>query len=281
MSAACRLVVRNFHDEATLTTEIPAADGFEIVNTQNCIRGDVWRSTGPADQSIFGTFADGFARTISSFSFFRHRCSGGNVRFEGFSDPAWTTRVIDSTVLPVIWYTATDGLDWGVNPYGTGSTDPFVTLAPFRAWLTPAACLSYKITFSDNVSTYGAAYWQVCRFFIGNHYATPRQPNFGLMLGRADLTDRDRSVGGSLRTNLSESWKTMSMEFNGITEDQRPAWIDIMEYALTGRDIVFSLYSEDFTRLGRDHFINCTMSGLDAINRQVRVLTKKLQIEEV
>lgn len=281
MGATFRIVPRNFHDEATLTTEFPAAIGFGIEQTQDFVQGHVWRSTSGSDQSIFGTFEDGLPRTISSFSFFRHLCAGGNVRFEGFSDDAWTTRVIDSTVLPVIWWTGTDGMDWGIDPYGAGSTDPFITRAPYRAWLTPAACLSYKITFSGNVGTFGAAFWQVCRFNVGNYWQPTRPPTFGVGLGMGNLTDRNRSQGGSLRTNNGAAWKTMTMDFIRIAESERAAWLDIMEYAGTGRDMVVSLFSEDGTRLERDYFVDCAMTSLDAINRPVRVLTKKLQIEQV
>ncbi|MGH7605400.1 MAG: hypothetical protein ACRENK_15570 [Gemmatimonadaceae bacterium] len=272
---------RNFHDEATLSTQFVSATDMTAPNTQNCQRSKVWRSTDGTDQYVRGTFADSLARSASFFGFFRHRCHGGTVQLQLYSDAAWTTQVYDSGALAVINVVPTDGADWGINPYGSGSIDPFLLDAPYWLYFTPTACLSYQISFAANVSTYGAAYWQVCRFFLGKYFEAAVNPDYGATLGFVDQTEVNRSRGGSRRTNVGVSWRVMQMDLNSIHEDERAAWLDIARQCGTGRDLVLSLFPEDGTRLERDNIVNAEFSALNAIGRQVSRLTSHLQIEEV
>ena len=108
MTAALRIIPRNFHAEATLSTQFAPVDGYSIVNTQNTQRSRVWRSTDGTDQYINGTFDDGLERTVAHFSFFRHRCHGGKVRLRLYSDVSWTTMVYDSGALDTINVVPTD-----------------------------------------------------------------------------------------------------------------------------------------------------------------------------
>lgn len=252
-----------------------------VENTQNCQRSRVWRSIDGTDQYIAGTFDDGLARTVSSFQFFRHRCHGGTVQLQLYSDDSFTTLAYDSSALDVINVIPDDDNDWGIDPYGFGSNDPFLLDAPYWLYLPPTATLSYKITFAGNVATFGASYWQVCRLFLGNYFEVAKNPAFGATLGFIDQTDSNRSRGASLRTNVGPIWRTMGMDMNYIREDQRAMWLDIVRYCGTGRDFILSLFPEDGTRLERDHFVNAKFSALNAIGRPVKVLTTKLQIEEV
>lgn len=280
--ANVRIIPRNFHDEATLATQLAPVTGNSIDNTKDRQRTRVWRSTAGTDQYISGTFADGLSRTVSFLGIFRHRCHGGQIRLRLYSDAAWTTQVYDSGLVNAINVVPTDGLDWGVNPYGSGSIDPLLTNAPFWLWFTPTACLSYRVYFSSNVSTYGAAYWQVCRFFLGRYFSLGYNPSYDAALGREDQTDSNYSRGGSLISNVGPSRKVMTMDIARIPESERAAWLDILEYCGTGRDLVISWFPEEATRRERDHLINGVMSALDPLERwHLLYLRKRLQIKEV
>lgn len=276
-----RIVPRNFHDEATLVTSIAPVTGYSILNTQNGIRSRVWRSPDGTDQFVGGSFDDGLDRTISHFSFFRHRCHGGQVRLELFSDSAYSSQVFDSGPLDIINITPTDDNDWGIDPYGLGSNDPFLTESPYWLWLDPVPCLSYRVSYSDVNTVFGYDYWQVSRFFVGNYFEVGINPDYGATLGFIDQTDRNRSRGGSLRTNSGPAWRTMQMDFTTLAETDRAAWLDIMRYCGTGKDFVLSLFPEDGTRLERDNIVNAKFSSLDPIVRQSGYLTKRIQIEEI
>lgn len=281
-----RVVPRNFHDEATLTVSSPEASGFPIANTQNCIRTKVYRSVTAGDITISGTFGLGsYARTPAFFGMFLHQCHGGQIRLQLYSDYNWVTQVYDSTVLNVINVMPTDGMDWGADPFGNGPNDPFFELAPHWQWLVNGspglACRSYKITLSSLAFTYGRSVWQVSRFFLGPSMELFRQPEFGASLGIIDQTDRNRSRGGSLRTNIGANWRTAELSLGAMEESERAAWLDIFRYCGTGRDFVLSVFPEEGTRIERDYLLNCKFATLNAIGREVNRLTGRLQIEEV
>lgn len=277
-----RIVPRNFHDEASLATELAPVDGYSIDNTKDAQRSRVWRSSDGTDQYVAGSFDDGVARKISFFGFFRHRCHGGSVRLRLYGDVAYSVPVYDSGAVPVINITPTYGLDWGVDTYGDGSTDPFITETPFWLWFDSVECLSYKISFSGNVSTYGYAYWQVARFFLGHTFELDYTAQYGATLNVVSQTDRNRSRGGSLRTNVGPTWRTMTMDIIRLPESQRAAWLDVMRYLGTGRDFVLSLFPEEGTRKERDHILNCKFPTLDAMDRwHPSFLKKRIQVEEI
>jgi hypothetical protein len=280
--ANLKITPRNFHDEATLSVQIAPPTGFSITNTQNTQRGRVWRSVDGTNQYWSGTYDDALPRTASAFSLFRHRCRGGNVRLQLYSDAAWTTQVYDSTALPVSNISITEGLDWGINPYGEGNIDPFATEAPYWLYFNETQHLSYRVTFSSNVSTYGYAYWQICRVYLGLHYELPYTALYDFPINYVDRTDRNRSRGGSLRTNTGQDWKTMTLEIKRVPAADGPGWLDIMHYLKTGKDFVLDLYPGEDTRRRRDHFIDCKFSQLDPLLRfHPEYLSKRIQIEEV
>lgn len=281
MSSNLIIVPRNFHDEATLSVEFPSVVGFPASNTQNRIRSRVWMATDGTDQSIYGTYADNLSRTASYFGMFRHLCQGGNVRLRLYTDASWTSLIFDSSANPVINVVVIDGIDWGIAPYsGGGTIDPFLLEAPYWLYFSPTAHLSYRITFTGNVTTYGTPFWQVCRLVLGNFFQVNINPSYGHTIGFVDQTDSNRSRGGTLRTNIGPTWKTMQMQLDAVEESERAGWLDIMRYVGTSRDFVTALFVGENSRRERDHHILGLFSNLDALGRQVNRLTKKFQIQE-
>jgi len=281
--AFLRIAPRNFHDEATVTADSEAT-GFEVINTQNDIRTRVWRSTSSSDATVSGTMGDNIDRTISVFGMFLHRCHGGKIQFKLYSDTAWSSLVFDSGAVDVINIIPTDGMSWGYNAfpsYSAGDLDPFIEFQPYWLWLDPTACKSYKIVLSNHSSDFGRAEWQASRFFLGNYVEMLRQPDFGATLARVDLTDRNRSRGGSLRTNVGSSYRTMEMNLGALAETERAAWLDIMNWTGTGRAFLISLFPEEGTRFERDHIMLAKFVSLNAIGREVHRLTHRIQIEEL
>lgn len=277
-----RIVPRNFHDEATLSSELAPVDGFPITNTQNTRRTRVWRTPDGTDQYWLGTYDDGVSRTSGFFGFFRHLCHGGNVRYRLYSDAAWTTQVFDSGTLPVNNLSITEGFDWGINPYGDNSIDPYFTESPFWLWHAPTQHLSYKVNFTGNVSTYGTAYWQISRVIIGPYKELPYTALYDYPLGVIDQTDRNRSRGGSLITNQGPNWRVMTLDVKRVPEADRADWMDIRKRCGTGRDFVLSVYPEDGDRMERDHMINCKFAASDPLLRWHHDYSStRFQLEEV
>lgn len=280
-----RIVPRNFHDESTLTVSVAEAAGYEILNTQNRIRTRAWRSSTGGDVTIRGTFGPTYPRTPSFFGMFLHQCHGAKIQLLLYSDDAWTSTIYDSGVNDVVKVQPTDGMDWGFDPFSLGPNDPFAEDAPYWLWIEPGspppACLSYEILLSSHSATYGRTVWQASRFFLGPTMELFRQPEFGASLGYAAQTDRNRSRGGSLRTNVGVQWRTMELSLGAMEESERAAWLDIFRYCGTGRDFVLSLFPNEGTRKERDYILNCAFASLNPINREINRLTGRLQIEEV
>lgn len=276
MSAFLRVVPLNFHDSGTLSTSVAPVTDFPAEDTQNSIRSKGWRSPNLTTQYIAGTLDSD--RTATHFSLFRHTCAGADVRLQLYSDAAWTTQVYDSGTVAVKNVAATDPYDWGVDPFGVGQNDPFVLEAPFWLWFTATTFRSYRITFSG--TPLDSTYFQVSRIWLGKHFELARQPVFGASIGPADQTVRNRSIGGSLRTDISASWRVMVLDLSGVNEDERATWGKIARQLGAGRDFVLSLYPEDGTEKERDHTLNVKFSALDPILRNSAVYSKRLQLEE-
>jgi hypothetical protein len=291
MTANFRIIPRNFHDEATLTITASGElnSDFAVTNTQLHPRSSVWRSNaapgGPTPSSIDikGTFSRN--RKVTFFGAFRHLCHGSKFRLQLYSDAAWAVSVYDSTALDALqsaWIN-NSGYAWGDDPYTISAYDPLVLESPFWLWFTEKTIRSYKLTVSNYTVGYGPdyLYWQIGRLWLGRHIEPLINPDFGLSIGWQDNTQRSRTQGGSLRTVLGNRWRVMKMTLGRVDETERAFWLDMLAFCQLGNDIVVSVFPEEASRRERDHLLDCKMSTLDVLGRQVSWLEKTLALEEL
>lgn len=266
-----RIVPKNDWDEATLTVSAAAEIGFEAENTQNTIRGKTWRTTSNAGQSITAVWPS--AITLSHFSMHRHLNHAGSFRWQLYDDAAATSEVHDSGVLPATSYTTIEPYSWS-----NGDDDPFLSRAPTWYWHAPVANVrAAKLTFSG---TPGQAYWQTSRIWCGRYFELARTAARGIQLGQFDNTDRERTQGGSLRTNAGESWRQMTFDLKAINEDEFATWVDIREYVGTSKDVVVSVFPGDGTRKEALYMMAGRLVNLNDIGRPTHLMTMRVQIEE-
>jgi len=275
-----RLVPRNFHDEATLSTQLTAQPGFGITNTQNTLRDSVWRGAGIATQYVRGVFPDD-GRKINFFGLFRHKCHGGTVQLQLYNMPDWTGSVYNSGELETVDLISLGNFDWGTDPLGIVN-DPFVDESPFYLFIPPVGVKSYQITFRDTHTQAGAINWEVGRIWLGKYFEVSINPNYGSAIGFSDNSDHSRTRGGSNKTNVGAFWRSLVLDLAWILEEDRATWLDVCRYAMTARDVVVSVFPEepDDKRFERDHVMNGKFSSLDPLGRQVSYLTKRVVIEE-
>lgn len=284
--ANLRIVPRNFHDEATVTAS-EAASGFPATNTQNDGRDTAWRSSTTGTVTIDGTFSRN--RVINVFGMFHHVNHGGSIRFQGFTDAAWTTGATGGdtgtvSINKVVGGSSDTSYAWGDDPYSIGQYDPLFTESPYWYWFASNVTIrSYRITLSSHSSAYGySSYWQISRLFLGKYWSPRINPSYdGSGLTWNDNTDSERSRGGSLRANMGARWREMKMQFNGIDEDEAPVWMDIMAYAQRSRAVMVSLFPEEGTRAERDNTALVKFTSLDVLGRQVNRLTKNMAVSEI
>lgn len=265
-----RIVPHNLHDDATVTGTGTAVTGFPVTYTQNTIRGRSLRISG-SSFVIKGTLAG--TRSASHLSLHRHTiAAGATVTLELFSDAAWTSSVYDSTALDIASFTDDSGgsaFDFGLESAFTRSNVPFVH------WFTPTEFQSYEITLSSISSP------EVNRVFLGLGFEFQVNPDYGAPLSWSTNTDSNRTLGGSLRRNAGEQWRSLSLELNGIREAERQFLLDLMQRNGTSKDFVLSLFPEDETLMEAAYTLNATFTSLDAIGRQISRLTKRLVMQEV
>lgn len=265
--ANLRVFPYSHHDDATLTTSGTTATGdFALTNTQNHIRSKVWRATTNGAMTIKGTFAT--SQKATGFFVFGHNVSG--ITLQLYSDTAWTTSVYG----PQAAYQGT--ADSTFDGWPGITADPDVADAPFMLHFAEKTIRSYTISIAS-----GGDPHQITTIWLGKAFEVAINPAYGLALGFATVTDRNRSRGGSLRTNVAANWRTLEFDLSWMNEGDRGVWIDMMRKRGTGRPIVVSAFPEDGTRKERDHTMLCMFSSLNAIGRQVSWLTKRVQLEEV
>lgn len=266
-----RIVPKNDWDDATLTVSDAAVVGFEAENTQNTIRDKTWRTTSNAAQSITAVWPS--AITLSHFSMHRHLNNAGTFRWQLYSDAGATVQIHDSTALSATTYTRSEPYAWS-----DGDDDPFLSRAPSWYWHSEIANVrAARLTFSG---TPAQAYWQASRIWCGRYMQLDRSPARGIEFGQFDNTDRERTQGGSLRTNAGESWRQFTFDLKAIKESEFATWVDIREYAGTSKDVVVSVFPGDGTRKEALYMMAGRMMSLNAIGRPTHLMTMRVQMEE-
>ena len=281
MTANVRLAPRNFWDLMTLSGSVAPATGFEYTNTQNTDRSSFWRSPDATGQSLKGSMASG-SITINWAALFMHHCHGGSARFRAFSNNDWTGTLLVDTGVNAIYTPVSTGYDFGYADVADSDThDPLGTESPYSVFFASASGVkSVQWDFSSKSTTYGYPFWQVGRPFVGNYFEPNRSAAYGLTYGLGENAELVRTRGGSKQGVAGASWRILNFDLNGIDEDEMPTWIDVMNIAQTSQDVAVSIFPGDGGRKERDHTINGTFSRIDDVGRQIRVLTKKFQIEE-
>lgn len=266
------LVPKNDHEDATLLSisAAPVTD-FPAEDTQNTIRDRVWRN---ADASAVDmTWVLPETRTADSFFLIRHTAAGGNIEVEFFSDAGASSSVFTTGSLPATWYTDND-------PYtfSTGTNDPLAHTYPYRTYFDAIDYRSYKISFSGTPSFF--SYWQVSTIFLGKAFQFAQSAGYGLPMGVQDIVDKNRSMGASLRTNVSETWQTAVIDFLRIMDFERGTVTKFKRLLGTGRAFMFSLYPGDGDDRERDNMGMWKFAALDPLVRDVALYTQRLQLEE-
>ena len=266
------LIPKNDHEDATLiSTSSPMVADFQAENTQNTIRDRVARFSATGTQNMAWLLPA--ARTCDSLMIFRHTAHGGDIQLDLYSDSGATALVWSSGPIPAIWYSDSDEYVWS-----TGSNDPFVSASPFRLYFDPVTFLSYRVTFSGTPTYF--SYWQLSTLFLGRAYQFSQSAGFGFSMGVGDIADKNRSLGGSNRSNVSGTWRTALLDLLTMRLDERSTWLKVKEFCGTGRAFAWSLIPGDGTDLERDNMGLWKFTVLDPLVFNERHHAQRMQLEE-
>lgn len=281
--ANLRLVLRNFHDEATVSAS-SADDEFPASFTQLDARDAAWRSTSTATVTFDGTFTRN--RVINCIGMFGHRNHGSQIAFQGYSDNNWTTpatggAVSAEAINKVVGSSSDAAFAHGDDPYGIGQYDPMITLSPWWHYFPALVTIqSYRFTLSSHSTTFwNDAFWHVSRFLVGKYWEIGVNPDYdGFGAGIDDNTASTRTQGGSLRSDIGEQWKVARMTINGLTEKEAATLQQALEICGRGKVIFASLFPELGTLEERNNMGLYKLQALNTVGRQVSRLTNTLQL---
>jgi hypothetical protein len=269
-TANLRIVPDDWRD-ATLTTSITEQTGFEAANTQNDIRGDVYKTADTTSVDISATWSA--SRTASALMLFNHLLHGANFRLRLYSDAAWSSGVYDSTATAALCYTTTsDAYTWA-----TGTKDRLKARSPSWLYFTETAYQSAKLTLSGTPSA--VAYFQLGTVILGRYFEAAINPAYGMQIGGGTTGRSTRTDAGSKRGYQGAYYPTFTCSLEDINENERAFWVDFMEDVGTTTYFGYSGFPGDGTTLERDHTGCGTCSSIDAIGRKINRLEKRLQIE--
>lgn len=270
MTTKMRVTPDDWRD-ATVTCSVTPPSGFEVENTQNTIRADVLRTSDTTTMTITATWAA--SRVASALYLFNHLLHGADIRTQLYSDAGWTTGVYDSGTVPTLCYSTTE--DAYTDSLGT--KDPHKSDSAYWLYFAETSYQSAKLTISGTPSA--AAYFQIGRILLGRYFEGARSPKFGFALGQQDTGKSNRTEGGSKRGYTGESWPTMTFDLGAINPDERAFWRDFMRTHNRGLDFGISIRPGRGDTQERDGTINGTFTSVDALGHEVRVFTKRMQIE--
>jgi hypothetical protein len=275
VTANLRLIPYNDHDDATLTSNVALPTGFEAENTQNTRRGEFLRTSDTTTLVVTGVLPE--SRAANCFFLFRHKLHGASVRLQLFTDAGASAAASggDSGPNAALCYTPTDTYTWSPS----GAVDLFGSDAAYWFYYgTTVTYRSYKLTVSGSPSA--VSYFEIGRIFIGKYLELAKGVAYGFQLGRKDLSRSNRTDGGSRRAHLAESYRYMTGDLVRLVAAERATWMQILQQAGTGRDMVISVLPGDGNSLERDYTMNGCFSNLDAIGHDVSRFTGRIQIEE-
>lgn len=249
--------------DATLSTSITEQTGFEAANTQNPIRGDVYRTADTTTVTITATWSA--SRTFSSLMIFNHLLHGANVRVQ--------IGAYDSGALPALCYTTTgDGYTWS-----TGTKDPYKAQNPYWIYFDEVSASSAQVSFSGTPSA--VSYFQVGRIILGRYKEFARSLRFGATSGRQGTGKSSRTDGGSRRGYGGASWPVIGGDLAGLNPSELAFWADFMNYADPATDFGFSLYPGDGDRKEAIHTLDAFITNRDVLDHEVGHFTGRIQVE--
>lgn len=266
-----RIAPKNFWDLMTVSGSIAPASGFAYANTQNAQRSSVWRSPDATAQYVRGSLASGSVN-LNSVWLFRHHCHGGTVQFRAWSNNDWTGTLLVDTGAVATYTPIASGDDYGYVANASLDThDPDGLSSHFVSFFTPVTGVkSVQLDFASKATTYGYAYWEVGRIFVGQYVEQTANPSYdGYGLGRWDQSLRVRSRGGSLVGAQGAGGALLKFNRDVMTENEIETWLRIMRDNGTVGDVALSVFPGVGGFQERNAIINGTLAQVDVIGRAV------------
>lgn len=277
MSNGLKLIAINQSDLATMTATPAVVATLPASNLQVQPRAAVMRTTSTADQQIKLTWPS--AKILSGAALVRHNLtSAATWSMQIYSDAAWTTLIYDSGAVLASPAKALGDLTWGVDPLGASAFTGW-SYAFSSMYFAPVAAQSVKITLSDAGNP--AGYLEASRLFLGAHIEPRYTNSYGIKLGWKENTVTTRTDGGSLRSDPTLPYRTLSLNLDWIVPEDRGVVLDALRYVGKRQDIWITIYPGSGGALERDYSMTAKIvNSPDMARPSFGYHTAQLDLEE-
>lgn len=274
-----RLAIVNHWDTGTLAAS-SSVSTLPVENTRLTARGSPWRSTSTSAQ--YQTLVRSANVAANMAAIFGHNLAGGTARLRLYSDAAMTTTVYDSTALAVpAQASGSAGANYGLG--GSASTaqaadDLLGNNQAFRIYFTAIAFRAARWDLTGGALA--SSYLQTGHTWLAMAHEAEFNPAVGMQISYPSNTQTSRTRGGSLLTNVGETWRRLEMNMAYVVAD-RPFWDDVARYSQTALPVYAAMFPGDSdTRLDRDYTFDGQFVALDPLIYDIAYRSKHVVIEE-
>jgi len=260
-------VIRNDHDEATLSTSQTPPEGYAAELTQNAIRDDEWHAPNTAGQTLTGTWE--WTKTVNHFSVHCHGLYGATIRFECGDYDSGVIDIADFTSPAIVIADYADS---------DGSSDPYAHEASFWLDFPDTADTAYQITFGGTPRDWG--FFWASRIWVGRAQWFEHTAIAGYQWSRESQSTSGRTFGGSKRANRGESWRRQVFDLNAIRDAEAAVHEEMMRRCDTVGDLIFNPFAGEGSRRERNAVFAGTLSTMNPLARSNSRLALKVQHEE-
>jgi len=269
------MITVNEGDAATITAIPAAVATMPTTNLQNPFRSKM-RCATLTNQVIKLVWPS--TKILSGLALLRHNLtSQATWQVQIYSDAAATLLVWDSGAQLACPAKALGDLSWGIEPLGasvfTGWAYAFSTM-----WFAPVAGMVVVITLSDSANPDG--FLQAARLFIGNYIEPINGPSYGLKLKWTESTRQRRTDGGSLRSDATEPYRSLTVSLDWLDETDRPRLLEVGRLVGLRKDIFLSIYPGKGGALERDNTMQCKFTNDIELTTSVGRYTAPLTLQE-
>ncbi len=249
--ANLRICGANVVDDDRCTLTCSVADILPVENLQDISRGKILRVAVGASNEIKGTYG-GEDVAITFVSLIRHNMTGdGTFRLQGYSDPAWTTQVIDTGTRSAVPTAMLDEIDFGIGEIGVNVFSPTYREKRTTVWFDDADMVanstevvqSWKVTFGDTDGSLD--YLDASRLWLGEHYELEDNPAYGSALGYMDESVTWRTDGGGSRTDAALPYRGGKLDLQLLPEVDRRYLTALSHFCGAGRRTFFASWFPD------------------------------------
>lgn len=224
--ANLRILYNNAIDRQTGIATTSSAGTLVATNLLTDLKSEVWRST-TTTETITVNWSTG--QTISCLVLpFTNLTATSTIRVRGYTLPGDATPVLDTgaVLASPAGFFGNPG-DWGSVPLGTnsfiyGGVNSFAYGGGTTAYLyfTPTVVSYLVVDIVDGANTMG--YIEVSRLVVGTYWEASCNPDYNAVtLSIDETTKHERSDAGDLRTDRGTMSRTLTLNMQYLTTDDR------------------------------------------------------------